>query len=151
MRNNTTLSSIKPTSRPRQLRAFDSKLRKWKGESLEWLREKKAEGVECTEGHTVWLKGGYLSADFVIFVVAKSKGPIRPLPPRICFDHFEIGAASGHHVRINLDESPPKTEIMQNFWQRGEGQGETPYFERYVQPLIDELIARFSEGESWVS
>ena len=136
MRNPTTLSSIKPTPGTPlpmvRVRAFDSRGRRWKGEASDWLNDMRAQGFACKEGHTLRVRKGVLSAEFVIFVVRKVRGPIKPLP-RICFAHYEVGSP-GHAIGIDLSVSPPETTIYHHLWQGCERQGKTPHFERHVEP-----------------
>ncbi|MCZ6876691.1 MAG: hypothetical protein O7G29_00960 [Acidobacteria bacterium] len=134
------------------VRAFNSRGRSWKDESLTWLNEMRAKRFGLIEGHTVELRAGYRSKDFVVLVVEKTLDPIKPLPPVIYFDHWELDAWSGHDIHINCDSSPPAVTIHRHFWERSKGRGETPHFKSRVLPLIDELISSFDVGRSsWAS
>jgi len=154
--NSNTLASIKPTPRtpqPRvQVRAFNSQLgQAWKRESLAWLNALREKRFGLVEGHTLELRVGHLSREFVVLVVEKALGPIRPLPTKVRFDHQELGAPSGHDIHIDLNESPPEVKTHRHFWECSLGKGKTPHFKSHVLPLIDELISSFKGGRAaWV-
>ena len=146
---NTKVRPLKTTSTSPGVivKAFDSRGRKWKDSSLSWLDSMRDQRFGLIEGHTLQIQSGHLCENFILLVVERSLAPIKPLPPRIYFDHFELDAQSGHDIHIDCSSSPPVTVINRHFWEQYGEQGKTPHFERYVQPLIDKLVSSF-RGES---
>lgn len=156
MKTNTE-QSIKPpanfqfstSSSPVEVGVFDVNRHGWKDSSLSWLDKMREQRFGLIEGHSLELLSDYRCENFVLLVVEKTLTPIRPLPPRIYFAHWELDAWSGHHICIDCTESPPVTTLHLDFWSQREGQGKTPHFEKYVQPLIDKLVCNLKGGESW--
>ncbi len=153
--NSNTITPLKPKENPQsprvQIRAFNSNNGRWKRESLDWLREMRSKGFECVEGHTLTITESSREAWFNIYVVEKVPGPIKPLPPKIYFDHFEVDARFGHAINVNCGQSPPVTEIHWHFWQQPQ-EGDAPHFDAVVMPLVDKLVAHFkTRGSLWVS
>lgn len=152
--DSNTIVSLKPRANPGsprvQIRAINSNRHRWKQDSLTWLNKVRSEGFECTEGHTLQIRGGYRETQFNIFVCEQVSGPIPPLPPKIYFDHWEIEAPFGHAISAYADKSPASIKVLKHFWGHVQ-EGDPPHFESMVMPLIDELVASFSEGESWAS
>ncbi|MCZ6623584.1 MAG: hypothetical protein O7B35_05050 [Deltaproteobacteria bacterium] len=130
---------------------FDSRGHAWKDSSLSWLDGMREQFFGLIEGHSLELLSDYRCENFVLLVVERSTAPIKPLPPKIYFAHWELDAWSGHHICIDLRESPPVTTLHLDFWSQREGQGKTPHFEKHVQPLIDQLVSNLKGGESWAS
>ena len=144
---NKKFRSLKPTSPGVIVKAFNSRGRGWKDSSLSWLNSMRDQRFGLIEGHTLQIQSRHLCENFILLVVERSLAPIKPLPLRIYFDHFELDAPSGHDIHIDCSSSPPVTVINRHFWEQYGEQGETPYFERYVQPSISKLVSSF-RGES---
>jgi len=150
--NSNTQVRFKTTPPPRVIvKAFNANGNGWKDSSLSWLNEMRGQRFGLMEGHTLELRAGYRRENFILLVVRKSLIPMEPLPPRIYFDHFELDAQSGHDIHIDCSSSPPVTVINRHFWEQYGEQGKTPNFERYVKPLIAELVSNFEGGKSWAS
>lgn len=130
---------------------FDSRGIAWKDSSLSWLDKMREQRFGLIEGHTLELLSNCHCENFILLVVAQSLARPEPLPPKIYFAHWELDEWSGHDIYVDCNESPPITSINRHFWGQREGQGETPFFERYVQPIIDELVSNFQGGDSWAS
>jgi len=133
------------------VRAFDSRGIAWKKSSLSWLDYMREQRFGLIEGHTLEVRSDCLSQNFIILAVERSTAPVKPLPPRIYFAHFELEFWSGHDIHVDCDEVPPAVTVNHHFWEQREGEGKTPHFETHVLPLIDELVSRFRKGELWAS
>lgn len=122
------------------VKAFNSRGISWIDSSLSWLEKMRDQRFGLIEVHTLYIQSGYRSngyrfENFIVPVVEQSW----------------LGSWSGHDIFIECD-SPPVTTIDRHVWERYKGRGKTPHFERHVQPLIDKMIASFSErGSTWAS
>lgn len=153
MRNNSTTATANSNNSRVRVGVFDANRPTWKGSSLSWLSKMRSQKFVLVEGHTLEIRSGYLSENLILLVVVKS--PALPvgmgaLPRLTSFDFLELPFWSGNNIYADLDQDPPIIDIIHQFWEQFDDRGLTPFFERHVQPIIDELIFNFG-GEPCAS
>lgn len=141
---------VKPESDPNspQVRVFPANTDKWKRDSLPWLRKLHAEGFGLVGIHSLQLEGSRRLALFHIFV-CEAMAPLPPLPAEILHE-WDAGSQLGNVVIADCEQSPPAIRVLENFWT-GPAEEES-HFERLVRPIMDKMIASFSErGSTWAN
>jgi len=134
-----------------KVKAFNSTTDRWQREALDWLRDMRSRGFECTESHTLEIRENHREGWFNLFVVEELPGldMPKPLPPMI-FENYEVGTRFGHAILADCRQSPPAINVHRHFWI-DPLEGAESHFESLVMPLINKLVSRFSRGDLWAS
>ena len=134
---------------PIKTRTCSAQNRQWEWQAPAWLREMQSSGFGCSAIHTLQVEEGGRVAVFHIFV-AEAMPNLPPLPAKIT-DCWEAGSQLGNVVIADCETSPPTIRVHENFWA-GPAPERESHFERLVRPLMDKMIASFSErGSAWAS
>ena len=76
--------------------------------------------------------------------------PLPPLPAEILHE-WDAGSQLGNVVIADCEQSPPAIRVLENFWA-GPSPEHEQHFEGLVMPLMDKMIASFSErGSAWAN